>query len=139
MRDAGRKPARAIVQPCGLPAEGKAEAEQRGSSVFASIRKYKVKRGTVEDLAQRVRAGFVPLMREMQGFEGYYLLDGGPDVLITVSIFDSAEAALASNVTAADWVRDNVLEFTRGMPEVMVGNALVAEVKERPAACGPEQ
>jgi hypothetical protein len=107
--------------------------------VFASIRKYKVKRGTVEDLAQRVRAGFVPLMREMQGFEGYYLLDGGPDVLITVSIFDSAEAALASNVTAADWVRDNVLEFTRGMPEVMVGNALVAEVKERPAACGPEQ
>ena len=26
-------------------------------------------------------------------------------------------------------MRHNVLEFTRGMPEVMVGNALVAEVK----------
>jgi hypothetical protein len=35
----------------------------------------------------------------------------------------------ASNETAANWVRHNVLEFTRGMPEVMVGNALVAEVK----------
>jgi len=102
--------------------------------MFASIRKYKVKRGTVEELTQRVRVGFLPLMREMQGFEGYYLLDSGPDVLITVSVSDSAEAALASNVSAADWVRDNVLEFTRGMPEVMVGNALVAEVKGHPAA-----
>jgi hypothetical protein len=32
-------------------------------------------------------SGFVPLMREMQGFEGYYLLDGGRDVLITISMF----------------------------------------------------
>ena len=95
-----------------------------------------VKRGMVEELARRVQAGFVPLMREMHGFEGYYLLDGGPEVLYHHQhIPDGAgRSALASNVTAADWVRDNVLEFTRGMPEVMVGNALVAEVKERPDA-----
>jgi len=65
----------------------------------------------------------------MDGFRGYYLLDGGPDVLITISIFDSSDTAFASNEAAANWVRHNVLEFTRGMPEVMVGNALVAEVK----------
>ena len=97
--------------------------------MFASIRKYKVRRGSVDELAQRVRDGFVPLMQQMQGFQAYYLLDGGPDVLITISIFDSADEAFASNTTAAEWVRNNVLEFTRGMPEVMVGNALVAEVK----------
>jgi hypothetical protein len=28
-----------------------------------------------------------------------------------------------------NWVRNNVLEFTKGMPEVMIGNALIAEVK----------
>jgi hypothetical protein len=27
------------------------------------------------------------------------------------------------------WVRNNVLEFTKGMPEVMIGNSLIAEVK----------
>jgi hypothetical protein len=97
--------------------------------MFASIRKYQVRRGMVEELARRVKEGFVPLMRGMQGWKGYYLLDGGPDVLITISIFDNADEALASNTIAADWVRDNVLEFTKGMPEVMVGNALVAEVK----------
>jgi hypothetical protein len=96
--------------------------------MFASIRKYNVRRGSADELARRVRDGFVPMMRQIDGFKGYYL-DGGPDVLITISIFDSADEAFASNEKAADWVRNNVLEFTEGMPEVMVGNALIAEVK----------
>ena len=57
------------------------------------------------------------------------MLDGGPDVLITISVFDTADQALASNEKAADWVRNNVLEFTKGMPEVMVGDVVIAEVK----------
>ncbi len=69
--------------------------------MFTSIRKYTVRRGSVPELAQRVRDGFLPLMRQIDGFKGYYLLDGGPDVLITVSIFESADAALASNEKAA--------------------------------------
>ena len=97
--------------------------------MFTSIRKYTVKRGSVTELAQRVQKSFVPLIRQMQGFKGYYLLDGGPDVLITISMFESADEAFASNEKAADWVRNNVLEFTKGMPEVMIGNALIAEVK----------
>jgi heme-degrading monooxygenase HmoA len=97
--------------------------------MFASIRKYNVRRGSGEHLARRVREGFVPMMLQMDGFRGYYLLDGGPDVLITISIFDSADEAFASNENAANWVRNNVLEFTKGMPEVMIGDALIAEVK----------
>jgi heme-degrading monooxygenase HmoA len=81
--------------------------------MFASVRKYNVRRGSVPQLARRVRKGFMPLIRQMPGFRGYYLLDGGPDVLITISIFDSADEAFASNETAANWVRHNVLEFTR--------------------------
>jgi heme-degrading monooxygenase HmoA len=97
--------------------------------MFTSIRKYKVKRGSAEELARRVEEGFLPLVRDMPGFRSYYLLDGGPDVLITVSRFDSADEAFASNQKAADWVRNNVLEFTKGLPEVMAGNTLIAEVK----------
>ena len=97
--------------------------------MFIAVRKYRVRRGATTEWAQRVRDGFVPLMREMAGFRGYYLLDGGPDVLIAISMFDSADEAVMSNEKAADWVRNNVMEFGRGMPEVMVGDALVAEVK----------
>ena len=75
-----------------------------------------------------MRDGFVPLMRELAGFRAYYLLDGGP-ALITISMFDSADEALVSNEKAVDWVRNNVMEFARGMPEIIVGDVLVAEVK----------
>ena len=59
--------------------------------MFIAVRKYRVRRGASAEWAQRVRDGFVPLMREMTGFRGYYLLDGGPDVLIAISMFDSAD------------------------------------------------
>jgi hypothetical protein len=44
-------------------------------------------------------------------------------------MFDSADEAVASNEKAASWTRKHVLEFTKGMPEVMVGHALIAEVR----------
>jgi hypothetical protein len=87
------------------------------------------------DAAQRkslpgaCRRASCPLMRQMQGFRGYYLLDAGPDVLINIIMFDSADEAFASNDTAANWVRNNVIEFAKGLSEVMIGNVLIAEVK----------
>ena len=57
------------------------------------------------------------------------MLNGGPDILVSIRIFDNAAEALASNEIAANWMRDNVLEFTKGMPEVLAGNVLVAEVR----------
>jgi hypothetical protein len=72
----------------------------------------------------RLLSKVVPLVRQMKGFRGYYLINGGPEVLITISVFDSADEAFASNEKAADWVRNNVLEATRGLPEVMVGDVL---------------
>ena len=103
----------------------------KGMTMFTSIRKYTVKRGSVAEYARRVQEGFVPLLRQMEGFQAYYLLDGGSqDVLITISMFSSVDEAVASNVKAADWVRNNVLDLTKGMPEIMIGSALVSEVRE---------
>ena len=97
--------------------------------MFIAIRKYRVRRGSSAEWAQRVRDGFVQLIRELPGFRGYYLLQGEPNELIAISMFDSADQALVSNEKAADWVRNNVIEFARGLPDVMVGDVLVAEVK----------
>jgi hypothetical protein len=97
--------------------------------MFIAVRRYRVRRGSTAEWTKRVEDGFVPLMRGMEGFRGYYLAGSGTDVLITISMFDSADQALLSNEKAADWVRNNVLEFTRGVPEVMVGDVLIAEVQ----------
>jgi len=64
--------------------------------MFVAVRKYRVRRGSTAKWAQRVREGFVPLIRELKGFHGYYLLQGGPDELIAISMFDSAAYSGAS-------------------------------------------
>ena len=64
--------------------------------MFIAVRKYRVRRGSATEWASRVQSYFVPLMRQLEGFRGYYLLDGGPDVIITISMFDSADVALVS-------------------------------------------
>ena len=95
--------------------------------MFTIVRKFRLTRGAAEEVARRVRESFVPLLRGLPGFREYYLFESEPDVLISIRVFDSADEALASNETAADWIRDNVLEFVKGMPEVMAGNVLIAE------------
>jgi hypothetical protein len=56
----------------------------------------------------------VPLLRELPGFREFYLLDGGPDVLISIRVFDTADEALASNEISSNWMRTNVLVFAKG-------------------------
>jgi len=97
--------------------------------MFSAIRRYTVKQGTVEELIGRVQEGFVPIVRNMPGFRGYYLVNGGPEVLIAISVFDNADGALASNEQAADWVRKNVLGSAAGRPQVIVGDVVISEVK----------
>jgi hypothetical protein len=97
--------------------------------VFAIVRKFTLARGSTKEVARRVQDSFVPLLRDLPGFRGYYLLNAGTDVLISIRVFDSAHQALTSNEIAANWMRDNVLEFTKGMPEVVAGDVLVAEVE----------
>ena len=41
------------------------ERPTEGRGMFASIRRYNVRRGSAEHLARRVREGFVPMMRLM--------------------------------------------------------------------------
>ena len=93
--------------------------------MFAIVRKFRLTRGAAEEVARRVQEGLEPLLRELPGFREFYLFDGGPDVVVSIRIFNSADEALASNETAAAWIRDNILEFVKGMPEVMAGDVLV--------------
>jgi hypothetical protein len=98
--------------------------------MFTIVRRFRLTRGSADEVTRRVRDSFVPLLRGLPGFREYYLLEGGQDVLISIRVFDSADEALASNETAASWIRENVLEFVKGMPEVMAGNVLVTDHSE---------
>ena len=105
------------------------EGHDGDGNMFTIVRKFRLTRGSFEEVTRRVSEGFVPLLRDLPGFRNYYLLDGGQNTIVSIRIFESADEALASNETAAEWMRDNVMEFVKGMPEVMAGDVIIAESK----------
>lgn len=88
--------------------------------MFTTVGKYRVRQSSVEELAQRVRGGFVPPVRFTRR---------RPRRAHHHQRVRQRGSGTRLQREAADWVRNNVLEFTKGMPEVMVGNVLIAEVK----------
>jgi hypothetical protein len=91
--------------------------------MFISIRKYKAV-SSVDEMTRRVEQGFVPLLKDIPGFLGYHFLDCG-GVVVSISMFDRRESALASNDRAREWVRDNVAEFLPEPPEILAGSTVI--------------
>jgi len=92
--------------------------------MFISIRKYRVS-GTAKDLAQQVSDGFVPILKQISGFRGYHFLDCGSHVVVTISVFDSEEAALESIERSRMWVQENVAQYLSEPPEIVTGATLI--------------
>ena len=100
--------------------------------MYASIRKYRHVRFP-EQIVHRVEKGFIPILKGLPGFKGYYLIVGG-DELTTVSLFDNQQAALASIEKAAAWVKENLPDLHQGPPPVVsAGEVRIVAVAEPPA------
>jgi hypothetical protein len=87
--------------------------------MYASIRKYRDVHSPAET-AHRVEQSFVPMLRELPGFRAYYLVDTD-DGIVTFSLFDSREAALASTERAAAWVKESMVDLHGGAPPEITG------------------
>jgi hypothetical protein len=96
--------------------------------MFASIRRYRLQRGTIIKLARRVDNGFAEEIAAQPGFVSYEFLDCGDGQVATISIFRAAEAAEASREHARRWSEESLgdFEFTRMEPlrgEILVSRA----------------
>jgi len=89
--------------------------------MYAAIRRYKIQSGTLSEVAQRAQQGFVPLVSQIPGFVGYYGIDAGNDVVVTISLFQDQAGEEESTRRAENWVRQNVAEFIQGGVEVTTG------------------
>ena len=84
------------------------EYEAMDDSVFASVRLYDgVDPADQAEIASLTAEGFLPIIRESDGFVGYYFLTA-EDRLATVSLFDSPEQASASNEKARGFIAENL-------------------------------
>lgn len=73
-----------------------------------------------------VEDGFLPIMRESDGFFGYYLMNDGADAVAAISIFDSEASAIASNEKARDFVAENLTQYLPNAPSITAGRVGIA-------------
>ena len=88
--------------------------------MYTVIRRYQDVQNTAE-VARRAVEEFGPTLREHPGFQRYWVVDGGAGVLATISVYNSEEAAAASNAAAATWVQENVANLVPSPPRVTSG------------------
>jgi hypothetical protein len=95
-------------------------------SMFLVVRKYGLT-GSASEAARRIETELVPLLKQVPGLRGYYAFDGGDGTGGSVSLFESEEAALASNEKAVSWTREALADLVEGHNmEVIAGEVLVA-------------
>jgi hypothetical protein len=94
--------------------------------MFASIRRYRLLRGSMDELTRRVDEGFAEDIGRQPGFASYEFMDCGDGEIITLSVFRDADQAEASRELAKQWTEENLqdLEFER--LETLRGEILVS-------------
>ena len=94
--------------------------------LFAAIRRGRVKPGMAGEFAKRVEAGALLVMEKMDGFKGYYLIAGGDDTIIAVSLFANKTVAETSTATLTPWIKENLGALLTSPTEPIEGEVLVS-------------
>lgn len=79
--------------------------------MHATIRRYDgVDQNRIVELTDRVNETLVPKLSKMQGFKGYFLIDGGDGVFSSLGLYETSDQAVESTKVASTWIREEKLE-----------------------------
>ena len=95
--------------------------------MHASVRKYKVDPSQIDEVSRRVADTFVPRVSAVSGFVGYYVVDAGNGILITVTLGNDPGAVEQSAEIAAEFVRDELSEIEIERVEAAHGEVTVSQ------------
>jgi hypothetical protein len=93
--------------------------------MYIVIRKFSQMR-SVREAAQRAETGIGQILKKSPGFRGYYVFDAGKGLAGSVTLFDTQRAAAEANEKALAWIRESLIDFIQGEPEVIAGEVLAA-------------
>jgi quinol monooxygenase YgiN len=97
-------------------------------AMHAVIRRYQVDPGSMDEIMRQVNEGFIPIIKDAQGFLAYYALDDGQGVVATVSVFEDRAGAEESINMAADYIRENLASMLPNPPEITAGEVGAREL-----------
>lgn len=98
--------------------------------MFASIRRYRLTRGSMDDLVRRVDETFAEDIARQPGFVSYEFMDCDDGEITTISVFETSDQAEASREIAQRWTEDNLgdMDFTR--MDALRGEILVSRADQ---------
>jgi quinol monooxygenase YgiN len=96
--------------------------------MHVAIRRYRLDPTSVDEVMRQVNEGFIPLIKDADGFLAYYALNAGAGEIATVSVFEDQAGAEQSVRMAADWVRQNLAALLPDPPEITAGEVEAHEL-----------
>jgi hypothetical protein len=96
------------------------------AGMFASVRRYRLRTGSIEELMHIVDEVFADEMEAMDGFEAYHALDCGGGELVSISLLRDQAAAEESDERSLEFVRRELAEFDIERSEVIGGEVVVS-------------
>src|ERR671914_307962 len=99
--------------------------------MFASVRRYRLESGSIDDLLHLVDTDFAESVEEMDGFMEYQVLECGNGEIITITTLKDRRSAEASMEASADWIRDTLArQFDLKRLEAFVGEIAISRARE---------
>jgi hypothetical protein len=93
------------------------------------IRRYRVDRGKVDEVAHRVDVDFADTLTREPGFVDYQVIDCGDGTIISVTMFETEEGARRSTQLAGEWVEDSLADIRLERTEAFGGEVLVSRAE----------
>jgi len=93
---------------------------------FASVRRYRLRTGSVADLLDIVDEVFADHVQGLEGFEAYHALDCGRGEILAISLFRDQSSAEESDERALRFVSEYLQAFDIERTEVIGGEVLVS-------------
>ena len=93
--------------------------------MYAAIRQAKAKTGTAEELARRIKEGAIPIISDVEGFKGYYVVYAGDDTVTAISLFNNFAGAEEANRRALAWIEQELTQLLAGPASAVAGPVIV--------------
>ena len=102
--------------------------------MHATIRRYEgVDTTRINDVISRVDETFIPQIRELPGFAGYFLIEADNGVQSSLSLFETREQADESTKVVTKWISDEKFNKAIPNPPKITSGKVVAHSTDVPA------
>ncbi|MGZ4408645.1 MAG: hypothetical protein ACXVY6_07625 [Gaiellaceae bacterium] len=94
--------------------------------MFATIRRYEgVDPARTSEITRKVNETLIPELSKLDGFAGYYLIEGSNGILSSLGLFEKQEQVEESTKLVAKWITEEHLDtLIPNAPKITTGKVV---------------